>query len=114
MFSGIKAALRRRDVQIPRGRERRLVPSLSELASCLEERVLLSGAVGKAHVAEVAHPAAKNLADTHAGQVVIGLFESILGTDPTSAQLTKEVHKLNSGVGAKAVRKEVVAIARSQ
>ena len=114
MFFGIKAALWHADNQTPRRRQRRLVPSLSESASYLEERVLLSGAAEKAHAAEVAHPAAKNLADTHAGQVVIGLFESILGTDPTSAQLTKDVHQLNGGGGAKALRKELVATARRQ
>ena len=114
MFFGFKATLRHADNSTPRRRQRRLVPSLSDSASYLEERVLLSGAAEKAHAAEVAHPAAKNPANTHAGQVVIRLFESILGTDPTSAQLTKDVHQLNGGVGVKALRKELVATASRQ
>jgi uncharacterized membrane protein YgcG len=114
MFFGLKMSLRPVGDHTPRRRERRCVPSLSASASCLEDRVLLSGAGEKAHAAEVAHPAAKNLANTHAGQVVTGLFESVLGTDPTSAQLTNWVHKLQSGVNAKTLRKDLVATTRSQ
>ena len=113
MFFGLKISLRPVGDHTPRRRERRCIPSLSGPASCLEDRVLLSGAGEKAHAAEVAHPAARNLANTHAGQVVTGLFESVVGTGPTSAQLTNWVHKLQSGVSANTLRKDLVATTRS-
>jgi hypothetical protein len=114
MFRGLKAILRHTDDPTSRRRERRCRPTLSGSASGLEDRMLLSGAGAKAHAAEVAHPAAQNLANTHAGQVVTGLYESILGTDPTSAQLTSWVHKLRSGVSSKVLRKDLLATARSE
>jgi hypothetical protein len=114
MFRGLKAILRHTDDPTSRSREWRCRPTLSGSASFLEDRVLLSGAGAKAHAAEVAHPAAQNLANTHAGQVVTGLYESILGTNPTSAQLTSWVHKLRSGVSSKVLRKDLLATARSE
>ena len=89
-------------------RQRRCIPSLTEWASCLEDRVLLSAAGGKAHTAEIA----PNPADTKVGREVTNLFESILQTNPTSAQLTRSVRELRSGMSVVALRKDLTAEAR--
>jgi hypothetical protein len=91
-------------------RRRRCIPSLPERASCLEDRVLLSAAGGKAHTAEVA----QNPANTKAGKEVTNLFESILQTNPTGAQLTRLVHEMRGGLSIKALRKDLTAQARAQ
>ena len=91
-------------------RQRRCIPSLTESASCLEDRVLLSAAGGKARAAEIA----PNLVDTKAGREVVNLFESILHTNPTSAQLTRSVRELSNGMSVVALRKDLTAEARAQ
>jgi len=111
MFRGWNSSVCHADHHPSKRRKRRCLPTLSGSASCLEDRVLLSGA--SAHAAEVAKTAV-NLASTHAGQVVTGLYQSILGTDPTSAQLTTWVHKLRSGVSSKVLRKDLIATARTE
>src|ERR1700733_3553742 len=89
-------------------RRNQFTPSVAGSASCLEDRVLLSGAGGKA--AEVARP----LADTPAGHRVTAAFESILGTNPSGAQLTRWVHKLHSGASVKALDRDLRVEARAQ
>ena len=91
-------------------RQRRCIPSLTESASCLEDRVLLSAAGGKARAAEIA----PNPVDTKAGKEVVNLFESILHTNPTSAQLTRSVRELSNGMSVVALRKDLTAEARAQ
>src|SRR5262245_62812759 len=110
MLRAIKTILRHADHQTRCRRPRHCIPSLPESASSLEDRVLLSAAGGKAHTAEVA----QNLANTKAGKEVTNLFESILQTNPTGAQLTRLVHELRSGLSIKALRKELTAEARAQ
>ena len=109
MLRALKTILRHADDHA-RCRPRRCVPSLSESASCLEDRVLLSAAGGKAHTAEIA----PNPVDTKAGKEVANLFESILQTNPTSAQLTRSVRELRSGMSVVALRKDLTAEARAQ
>ena len=91
-------------------RDRRCVPTVSGLTSALETRVLLSGTTH--HASEVAKSAG-NLAETHLGHIVIGLYESILGTAPTSAQLTNWVHKLRGGVSRQVLREDLLATAQA-
>jgi len=55
MFRGLKSILRHTDDSTSRRRERRCLPTLTGSASCLEDRVLLSGAGARAHAAEVVH-----------------------------------------------------------
>ena len=83
-------------------RRRQCIPSLPERASCLEDRVLLSAAGGMAHTAEMA----PNPADTKVGKEVASLFESILQTSPTGAELTQLVHKMRSGTTVTTLRKD--------
>ncbi len=83
-------------------RRRQCIPSLPESTSCLEDRMLLSAAGGMAHTAEMA----RNPADTKAGREVASLFESILQTNPTGAQLTQWVHKMRSGTTVTTLRKD--------
>jgi hypothetical protein len=91
-------------------RQRRCIPSFTDSSSCLEDRVLLSAAGGMAHTAEIA----RNPADTKVGREVTNLFESILHTNPTSAQLTRSIHELRSGMSVVALRKDLTAEARAQ
>jgi hypothetical protein len=93
-----------------RRRQRRCIPLLPGLAACLEDRVLLSAAGGRAHAAEMA----TNPADTKVGKEVVRLFESILQTNPTTAQVTQFVHKMHSGMTVSAMRKDLIAEARIQ
>jgi hypothetical protein len=95
-----------------RGRCRRhrcCIPSLPERASCLEDRVLLSAVVGKARTAEIA----QNPADTKVGREVTNLFESILHTDPTKAQLTRMVRELRGGMSIGTLHADLTAAARA-
>ena len=101
MLGTLKTFLPSADDHTRRRGRRHCIPSLPESASCLEDRVLLSGAGQAARAAEVARP----LAETAAGRRVTALYESILHTDPSSQQLTKAVHELRSGVSAKVLRK---------
>ncbi len=110
MLRAFKIILRHADDPARSRRPRRCVPSLAESASCLEDRVLLSAAGGKAHAAEMA----QNPADTKAGKEVTNLFESILQTNPTGAQLTRLVHELRGGLSVTALRKDLTAQARAQ
>ena len=109
MLRAFERFLRRGDDPARRLR-RRCIPSLSERASTLEDRVLLSAAGGKAQAAEVA----RNPADTRAGKEVTNLFASILQTNPTGAQLTHMVHELRSGMSVAALRRDLTAEARGQ
>jgi len=109
MLRAFEPNLRRADDPVRR-RRRRCIPSLSERASCLEDRVLLSAAGGQAHAAEVA----RNPAHTRAGKEVVNLFESILQTSPTGAQLTRWAHKLRDGMSVAALRRDLTAQARAQ
>jgi hypothetical protein len=88
----------------------RCIPSFTESATCLEDRVLLSAAGGMAHTAEIA----RNPADTKVGREVTNLFESVLHTNPTSAQLTQSVRELRSGMSVVALRKDLTAEARAR
>jgi hypothetical protein len=90
--------------------QRRCIPSFTASVSCLEDRVLLSAAGGQAHTAEIA----RNPADTKVGREVTNLFQSILQTNPTSAQLTRSVRELRSGMSVAALRKDLTAEARAQ
>ena len=110
MLCAIKTILRQAAHHARCRRQRRCIPSLTESASCLEDRVLLSAAGGKAHTAEIA----RNPADTKVGREVTKLFESILQTNPTSAQLTRSVRELRSGMSVVALRKDLIAEARAQ
>jgi hypothetical protein len=110
MLRVFKTILRHTDDQARCPSPHRCVPSLPESASCLEDRVLLSAAGGKAHAAEMA----QNPADTKAGKEVTNLFESILQTNPTGAQLTRLVHEMRGGLSVKALRKDLTAQARAQ
>ena len=110
MLCAFKTILRQADDHARSRRQRRCIPSFTESASCLEDRVLLSAAGGKAHTAEIA----RNPVDTKAGKEVINLFESILQTNPTSAQLTQSVRELRSGMSVVALRKDLTAEARAQ
>jgi hypothetical protein len=110
MLRAFKTFLHHADDPARCHRPRRCIPSLPELASCLEDRVLLSAAGGKAHAAEVA----QNPADTKAGKEVINLFESILQTNPSGAQLTRLVREMRSGLSVAALRKDLTAEARAQ
>src|SRR5262249_23288919 len=56
---------------------------------------------------------AQNPADTKAGKEVTNLFESILQTNPTSAQLTRLVREMRSGMSVAALRKDLTAEARA-
>jgi hypothetical protein len=105
MLRVLEAILRRAGGQARRRRPRRCIPSLSESSSCLEDRMLLSAAGGSAPAAEVG----RDLAETRAGKEVTGLFQSILRTDPTGAQLTRFVRELRGGIGVRALRKELIA-----
>jgi hypothetical protein len=109
MLRALKTILRHADDHA-RCRPRRCVPSLPDSASCLEDRVLLSAAGGMAHAAEVA----QNPANTKAGREITNIFESILQTNPTGAQLTRFVHELRSGMSVRALRNELTAEARAQ
>ncbi len=88
-----------------RPRRHRFTPTLSERASRLEDRVLLSAMGGNAHAAEVAG----NPAETRAGKEVTKLFESILQTRPTAAQLSRMVHRLHDGLSVAALRRDLAA-----
>src|SRR5262249_25342570 len=94
----------------PRRRRRQFTPSIGESASRLEDRALLSAAVGSAHAAMAAH----NLANTPAGQHVTALFQSILGTNPTQQQVTQWVHKIRAGTSINVLKRELIADARLQ
>jgi len=109
MFRVFETFLRRAE-DPARCRRRRCIPSLLERASCLEDRVLLSAAGGKAHAAEVA----RGPADTRAGKEVINAFESILRTSPTGAQLAQLVHQLRDGMSVAALRRDLAAEAGAQ
>ncbi len=109
MFRAFKTILPHADDQA-RCRRHRFIPSLPESASCLEDRVLLSAAGEKAHAAEVS----TNVANTQAGKEVANLFESILQTNPTGAQLTQLVHKLRSGMSVKTLRMDLTAEAQAE
>jgi len=98
MFRGLKAIFGHPDGSTPRRRCRRCLPTLAGSTSCLEERVLLSGAGAHAH----------------ASQVVTRMYESILGTAPTSAQLTTWVDKLHKGVSSKVLHRDLLATVRSE
>jgi hypothetical protein len=98
------------DQYISRRRRHRFAPSVAGSASCLEDRVLLSGAGAKAHAAEVAKP----LADTAAGRQVTAAFDSILGTNPTNAQMTQWVHRLHGGMTVKVMRKDLALEAQAK
>ncbi|HZW32962.1 MAG TPA: hypothetical protein VFF52_19760, partial [Isosphaeraceae bacterium] len=95
----------------PRSRRdrRRFVPTLSGSLSQLEDRVVLSAA---SHAAAVAHKAAA-LAGTHAGQVVTGLYESILATKPSETQLIKGVAEVRQG-HEKALRNQLIKAAQKE
>jgi hypothetical protein len=110
MLCALKTILRQAAHHARCRRPRRCVPSLPESASCLEDRVLLSAAGGKARAAEIA----PNPVDTKAGKEVVNLFESILHTNPTSAQLTRSVRELSNGMSVVALRKDLTAEARAQ
>jgi hypothetical protein len=105
MFRAFQSILPHANDRARSGRRRGFIPSLPESASCLEDRVLLSAAGGKAQAAEVS----ANMADTAAGKEVTNLFESILQTTPTGAQLSQWVHKLHSGMSVKTLRKDLTA-----
>ena len=109
MLRVFEAFSRRADDPVRR-RRRRCVPSLSERASCLEDRVLLSTAGGKAHAAELA----RNPADTRAGKEIMHVFESVLHTSPTGAQLNQLVPELRDGMSVAALRSNLMAQARMQ
>ena len=68
--------------------------------------MLLSGAGGR--------PCrGRQAAGRHAGRPrVIAAFESILGTNPSGAQLTQWVHKLHGGVSIKALAEDLSVEAR--
>jgi hypothetical protein len=73
-------------------RPRRFVPSALGSTSCLEERVVPAG--GQAtNFAQLA----QSLATTRAAQVVNNLFQSILMTNPSDAQLVRDVRRLQHG-----------------
>jgi hypothetical protein len=105
MFRAFKSILHHANDRARCGRRRGFTPSLLESASGLEDRVLLSAAGGKVHAAEVS----TNMANTAAGKEVTNLFESILQTTPTGAQLTNLAHKLHSGMSVKTLRKDLTA-----
>jgi hypothetical protein len=105
MLRAFKTILHHADDHAQCRRPRRCIPSLPESASCLEHRVLLSAAGGKAHAAEIA----QNPADTKTGKEVTNLFESTLGTNPTGARLTRLAHELRGGLSVTALRKELTA-----
>lgn len=110
MLCAFKTFLRQATHHARSRHQRRCNPSFTEWATCLEDRVLLSAAGGKAHTAEIA----PNLVDTKVGREVTNLFESILQTNPTSAQLTRSVRELRSGMSVVALRKDLTAEARAQ
>src|SRR5438046_2186291 len=110
MLCAFKTILRQAAYHARSRRQCRCIPSLNEAASCLEDRVLLSAAGGTARAAEIA----PNLVDTKAGKEVVNLFESILHTNPTTAQLTRSVRELSNGMSVVALRKDLTAMARAQ
>jgi hypothetical protein len=80
--------------------KRRFVPSLTSSASCLEDRVVLNGGGPFASVDQ----AAQALANTRAGQTVTNMFQSILMTNPTNAQMVQNVRRLRNGLGTNGLR----------
>jgi len=92
-----------------RRRRREFTPSISESASRLEDRALLSAAGGPAHAA-----AAHHLADTAAGQHVTAMFESILHTAPTQQQVTQWVQKIRAGTSINVLKRQLTTEARLQ
>jgi hypothetical protein len=110
MLCAFKMFLRQTTHHARNRHQRRCIPSFTESATCLEDRVLLSAAGGMAHTAEIA----RNPVDTKVGREVTNLFESVLHTNPTSAQLTQSVRELRSGMSVVALRKDLIAEARAQ
>jgi len=92
-------------------RQRRFQPLVSGATCLLDDRVLLSAGGGKA---AAAHSAARPLAETRAGQRVIQLFQTILSTNPSNAQLSLWVRRLQHGVRASVLRNELRAEARAE
>jgi hypothetical protein len=62
----------------------------------------------------VAHHAAKPLVQTRDGQIVIRLYQSIVLTNPTDAQLSFWVNRLHHGLKPKVLRRELFASAQRQ
>src|SRR5436309_2951058 len=87
MFRLWKTTLPEAGSDTSRRGKRRFVPSLTGSASCLEDRVVLNGGGQFSSVDE----AAQALANTRAGQTVTNMFQSILMTNPTNAQMVQNV-----------------------
>src|SRR5437764_4377585 len=90
--------------------KRRFVPSLSGAASCLEDRVVPASGGRAANVAELAQA----LANTRAGHVVTNLFQSILMTNPTDAQMVQDVRRLRNGLGVNGLQNMLFSSAQRQ
>jgi hypothetical protein len=109
MFRFWKTTSREASSHTSRRGRRRFVPSLSGTASCLEERVVPAGGQA-ANLAALAQA----LADTGAGHVVTNMFQSILMTNPTAAQLVRDVRRLRGGLGVNALRNSLFSSAQRQ
>jgi hypothetical protein len=107
MLLALMSILAREEDRSQGRRPRRRLPSLLEAGWCLEDRVLPSAAGVRAQAVEVAQNPAS------AGQEVSHMFESILQTHPTAAQLTQLVHRLRGGLSVAVLRKDLTAEARA-